>query len=1054
MKFNRDDVHVWLASLDISSQLLGELGGTLSADEIASWKLKGAPIVFNNSCSSWPTTGRAFLAAGAAGYIGTLWPVSSCWAADVAAEIGKQVHDSDSPDLGAILSSAQRAVIAGKGLSAEAGVYVYVGLPGLAFLNELPINKAESLQVTSGLITSAYETLDQIVTELRRPDLAAAIHSALVSSLQRRMQSFIVAGELPTPFPPFPGTVIDFRYFLSLCDYEFGASLLTQLAHEHQGPVIQKMDDFLLTALKELVEWDERHDTHMGRSPEIRAKLSEQFGMPIGHDGGDLGFYRRSASYVLRYTLPFANILCENRKYDRAQFWFDLSAKLATLREDLSPDGSVSDTALIRRIREGVLVEHRVLWARTLGEKTTKIDILAASVSKSELANRFGIVLKRLNRNERAIPFFEAARALADPAGEEFANATSNLASVMSGDRRQHRTYLEALKTQIACKDFRNAIVTTANILRGMEYRPHNGESLLNRALGWLPLLGTETARAHARSDLLGAAAIYFASRNLHGKVASSLSEIAALLARQPSEKSLAVHLNEVLEYYVRLASYELAAVRALDNGQLLEQTGLPDVALKTYSIAADCALRASGGRRKRFLSLFFDSSKRIARLVSKHPNAEGNAPPAVTLTRDNTQSLWWQLSERGDRRMALEAYEALKVWPPRTNLPEWEDLGYALHPKNDGVVKVLCTAGLLRRDAMIEIVGEQGARVTVTTVRGEKPGQTSISIGSVPDQVFMYWPLRRKSSTTLPRGSKPVARTAVFRLGWAERAVVSETTQEGVRTDDKGTFVYEEVWGSKTIPYSVTLTCARGMVPTHFDFRTIDGPRPSATVAFVGGRISMLFRSTDAARPCWLGTLLAVMRTNSDLLAGLGDVCGTLGEPVSYDLYKAVSRLLAPSIVSGLAIFKPRKYPSMGVVERRALECVLRRVAEPESFTLTKDSCREILLQVVIVVHEDALLWPDEDYGVTLSTISPEAYRKQIVSSSQIVRPFGQALFARPEFKRAVQEQEDLVNLFIHAVSRLVHEVLPEKNLPMQMMAEVILPFARSVMILRPPEE
>ena len=35
LRFNRGEIHVWLASLDISSQLLGELGSTLSADEIA-----------------------------------------------------------------------------------------------------------------------------------------------------------------------------------------------------------------------------------------------------------------------------------------------------------------------------------------------------------------------------------------------------------------------------------------------------------------------------------------------------------------------------------------------------------------------------------------------------------------------------------------------------------------------------------------------------------------------------------------------------------------------------------------------------------------------------------------------------------------------------------------------------------------------------------------------------------------------------------------------------------------------------------------------------------
>jgi hypothetical protein len=151
-----------------------------------------------------------------------------------------------------------------------------------------------------------------------------------------------------------------------------------------------------------------------------------------------------------------------------------------------------------------------------------KIDVLANSVSKSELANRFGIVLKRFNHNSRAIPFFEAARDLADPTGSEFANATSNLASVMRGEYEQHRIFLDALNRQIACKDCRNAIVTTANVLRIVERPVSNGEYLLNRALGWLPLLETEILRIHALSDLLGASTVFFASRKQHDKVASS----------------------------------------------------------------------------------------------------------------------------------------------------------------------------------------------------------------------------------------------------------------------------------------------------------------------------------------------------------------------------------------------------------------------------------------------------------------------------------------------------------------------------------------------------
>jgi tetratricopeptide (TPR) repeat protein len=67
--------------------------------------LKSAPVIFNNSCLSWVSVGRAFLRAGARGYVGTLWSVASAEAARLAQQMLAQLTRGET--LGRALAASQ-----------------------------------------------------------------------------------------------------------------------------------------------------------------------------------------------------------------------------------------------------------------------------------------------------------------------------------------------------------------------------------------------------------------------------------------------------------------------------------------------------------------------------------------------------------------------------------------------------------------------------------------------------------------------------------------------------------------------------------------------------------------------------------------------------------------------------------------------------------------------------------------------------------------------------------------------------------------------------------
>ncbi|MGW2788165.1 CHAT domain-containing protein, partial [Streptomyces populi] len=440
----------------------------ISASRIGGWRLRGQPVVFNNSCSSWTTSSRAFLTAGARAVIATLWPVANEVATHIAAQVGERLHDQDEPAVAELLHQAVAdARERHREDLATQAAYVFIGLPQTAFHARPTLNQREALDLLTHTTTTLYQVFSAVAKE-GRPKSATALRNAAFASLRERFAALLTPEELPAHLaPPLARlSVLDIDFLLARLDAALGRDLLRVLPPERHPQVVSQMDAILERALHELATWEQRHATHMRRDRGQDAQ---------GRPAEDTSLIMLSADFVLTDVLPHAVALADLRRpesKERARQWLHMAAMLVTTPADVSPDHSITDEALIARLRAGIVQRTRTLWRRDGkdNDNTTEIDWLAQGTDKAELANRFGMVRTPLDEPDRAALFFKAARDLAEPGSAVWANATSNLADTLrrrdaSGDAVLGH-YRAALRLQVEQGDLRNASITEANLLR------------------------------------------------------------------------------------------------------------------------------------------------------------------------------------------------------------------------------------------------------------------------------------------------------------------------------------------------------------------------------------------------------------------------------------------------------------------------------------------------------------------------------------------------------------------------------------------------------------
>jgi hypothetical protein len=820
-------------------------GEPITSDDIGTWQLAGRPIVFNNSCSSITTTGQAFLAAGARAYIGTLWPIANEPATAIGARLAAGLDAEDVP-LAYLFSSSVRQVAQARSHTLEtASAYVYVGLPDTQPSVRPSLNSEEMIHALMLTMEKAYACLYELADD-GRPDIAAAIHPSLTTALRERFRALIVPGEIQPHLPP-PLSVLsllDLDFYLAHADFELGRRLLLALPDQHHPGIVRSMNNRLRNAFNELSTWNERHHRHL--------HPDDPDAQPVDALG-DQTFLMLAGQLVLDNVLPFINVLSGlgGEFVDEAKSWLHVAALAVTTRQDLSPDGSVSDDVLIARIQSGITQEFQVLWTPDGNDnRPATIDLLDQAVNKAELANRFGISLLRMGEAVRAQAFFQAAIDLAPEGSDYRANAESNLINARrTGTRtRAAASFEAALRDQWRLRDYRNASVTAANMIRAAaDAGERIGEHLLDQALSHLEDIDEPSVREDQRCSLLGALGCYRASRGDHqtaSEINTHITQLVGQLHAAPRR-----HLMQLTRWYIERGDYQRAYRLALADADRLEHAGLLDPAARSYLVAGHAAISKYKQTHERAnLRHFLDCSARLARLLRSRSHLRAGLVDPADEMLAQTRSLRDQASRLGHPALALAAFHALREWDPHTTEPEWDLLSYAFHPRNIESIHSLAAAGALRRSATIAIDPDRSARISVTTSRSARPATPD------PRLVYGYLPLYPNVEPDSGDGVARAGGAAVYELPDGASVTVHTRTVTTVSTSDDGRLLFREIWGSRLIPYEVTLHLPASYMPVAARCNWIAGAEPIITIRWQRGQCRL---RVDAGGAPWLGELL-----------------------------------------------------------------------------------------------------------------------------------------------------------------------------------------------------
>ncbi len=869
----------------------------ISSSDILSWELRGSPLVFNNSCTSWTSTGQAFLFAGARGYIGSLWRVQNEIASEIAARVGIILRSSENRAIPSVLALVLQNILSTTpSARTTSGSYIYVGLPETNLLARPSISQNEQLSLLTGAFHDLYQMLGTLVTE-GKPDMAVNIHKVINNTIRNRLKDLNKPGAIPNILPGMGQiTTLDIDFMMAIADFDFGKSIIFQLPQEQQLGITQTMSRLLDIALYELNSWDKRHDAHKNIREKDRVALSEKMGMFVG-SMGDEGYYNMACRITLTNILPFTWILCELHQMDLARRWLAVSKMLVTTPLDLSSDKSVAEEALMRRIKEGVLHKYRSLTMSSDEQADVSIDLMANAVSKSDLTNRFGITYLKLEDYENAEVFFRLARELARPGTADYANAESNLAQALQYLGKFSETfdgYVTALVEQEKQQDFRNALVTARNLINiAVKSRRALDEKLLAKIQTWVNFLSPIDQRLISASELFGALSQYYASRGKHELAKQYTNRISSFLNGSLRSVQLFKGLNAIVEWYYENNDYPRGGQQAENNAAVLRDVNILDESLRTYIIACDCYLRAYDQFSKnRYLELFLENSRNIAILINREPNLRRLSSEHTRSIYETTLSLWRQFAEYGENKLALKAYICAKTWSMDKVDVKWDLYESALHPINRAAIETLAKKGNLKRS--VRILFDQYKSITVkkTTFR------RSITDEHVPSLIYGYHPLHDKSVASIIAGEGFIVGGIVtYKLRSEESFVIEESGIPGLQFDGQGVYLYKEIWGSRKISYDLSIFLPPGLIPIDLKIEEMFGKTPAAKIEFSSVGCNIVFHPDDIMEmqdSIWLSKISLIFREIPQKVNPFNDPNGPFSKEMPFALYKDFLQILS----------------------------------------------------------------------------------------------------------------------------------------------------------------
>ena len=1036
--------------------LLDSLNDEISNQEVASWHIKSNPLVFSNSCTSWTTTGSAFLKAGARALISSLWPVESSVASEIAAKFAKKLLTDIENDIPILIADAISEVSEDLPNKREtASAYIYVGLPGTYLLSRPVIDHQESVALLGKIFDIFNDVAYEIVSE-GRPDLAITIDQVISSAIRNSCKKLLIPGEKPLilPQPMSRYSLLEIDLLLAMKSFELGRQIVERLPLNENLPIIDQMGGFLGFALQELLSWNERHDRHENISEEQKKEREEWAKNSPIFVGvlDDASEYKLMVQFTFDYILPFIRILTRTKEADRARGWLEIAAKMVTTPADISPDGSVKIETLINRIQTGVQQKHKVVWSAEKHERdrVVTIDLLGQAVNKAELLNRFGIAYKSLEDFDIAIAFFEAAKSMADPLSQDYANITSNLSTTLFESNKGDSTddYYESFNKQIGLGDFGNALVTFANILRfSANLNKTVDESLLNAVFTYLDNLDASSEKAKHSCDLLGALACYYASRGNYNAAERTCREIANFLQEPYPVSDIARHLNEVIKWYYDREDYDNALKLGFMNANYLLKAEMLADAILTFCANCETALLAYDQNPDDcYIEEFFSSSKQIGNMLKRKIQINSRFEEYIENIWFNTKNIWKQVSSIGKIELALEAYETVRIWEREEKDKAWETLRNTVHKRNLESIQLLAKSNSLHREATVFISSDLQVAVHKLTKRKDTHDLKEMGCPSI---VYGYLPLYKSSVPKVIAGDDVffVMNRAVYSIRNEDQIEILEKSVRALTTYGIGKYQYQEIWGSKTIPYDVTILLAPGLIPLEIQCRTRSKNSPSKSIWFDNGSCHVHLKSKGNGAEAWLAEITIVFVRIAALIPELINL--TNKKPPRKLSFEQYLDFLDELNLQDYSIENTEEI-STEVIRYEITGFFSSLLENRNKLNLMIEFISDILHKIIISLLRYTLLYSDE--RTELLCVSREEYEQNIELIMIFLKPFGQALYENKYLREKVCKNEEFTKIFQAIGGELIYKILPDKGLSFQEIFKLTQPFIRCLAIINDP--
>ncbi|CAM3893048.1 hypothetical protein KIPE111705_30115 [Kibdelosporangium persicum] len=748
---------------------------------IRHWRTRGTPIVINNSCGSWTSTGSAFVAAGARAVIGTLWPVANDLAIRVGERVADHLHERE-------LVAALKDAVSG---DADAAAYLYVGVPHARVSSRASVDEDETVAVLANLLTTLFDCMHELVGA-NKIDEAEALHDATVPALRERFLALAEPDQPVQPHLPPPmaqASVVDIDYVLAGRSITLLLDVRRAAPWERHREIAHRLARLADLAYRELVTWDERN----GR-PARAFSLDHAL---------------RHYMFAAACALPVGVVLAEAGEpglTEKARWCLRVAASLIARPGHPGTDGDLPDDVVIAQVKTGLRVSAQQV---TGPGGTVRVDLLDGSgVNRSTVLHHFAEIHERLGNQQSAKRFHDA----------------------IDGPGSQSDVHTESAA---AARRLRDAARDGQEVPKGFARQALRRTDAIERLV----------TRAELRGEILGALATYHASRGDHHLARAAIGEIArdmTELGVRPSNP-----FNALVVWYYEQGDFDRSMSCATHNAEVLLQARHFEAAARDCGFVARVALRAYQRKPEtKRLRTFFEYSGKMGRILKAQPAVRATLSEQSTDIWDNTVSIWRQVADRGDWRLALRGYTAQKAWPQGQARPDYELLANAAHPRNVAAVKQLAADGSLARIGNVSIGGDFLVDTHLTTYWEDMYGA-----GDDPETVYGICPSLGQEQTE----ATVVAGVAVYELSNYDEVRISQVGASlRDAAGDQGGF-YVETWGSTMLRYDLTIELARGLVPLMVMYRPKSGASPHTQIMFEPTGCVIELTAADAP---WLGEI------------------------------------------------------------------------------------------------------------------------------------------------------------------------------------------------------